>query len=872
MNDLQLIQIWCIAILGGVVGAGFLYVRRVEAGPAARHWAWAWISFFLSLIISVGDAWPWQVVSHAAGTGFPALLLAGALVFTGRRLPAWLIPAGFLLGATRGVAAVFGLDWWTQGLVVLVEAPMDFYAAYVLALHARSQQRTPAVAGLAAMYVAFGVFEISNLIFIDAYARTPFPYFAIGGVSTLVMALTQMLVLIERARVRHARDLELLRDIAQTGTLEHDSRGVGMRALELMRARFGLDGGAIWVLRPHSSDLLCVHYFGATEEMPPELATSSTDRPVNVQALGSRAGIFIDDILSRPVPLHPWYAKMGMRSAGILPLQQGGRGLGIISVGRSRVQPFDADEQRILGIVTDELSLVLQHVTSVERLEAERRVLTSVIDTSPTGVLVVDRERHVEILNDTFAQHMGEADLESWLGRPIDDHAEEVARHFEDPEEFIGVFLERSREGAAFTAPITLSDPEEKDLLLFSSPILSRAGERLGQVWVTRDVSEERRLEEQLRQSQKMETLGTLAGGVAHDFNNQLMTILGNSRLLLESEDTDSSERDSLLDIERAAEYCAELTRSLLAFARRTSLSKTSLSPEVLLTELHPLLRSLLPSTIHIELDVPPDIPAVRADATQLQQILLNLVVNARDAVGSDGRIQLACRDRHVGATRSHDARPGHFVEFSVNDNGKGMDAKVRRRVFDPFFTTKPVSEGTGLGLAVVYGAAQAHEGWVEVESKPGVGSTFRVMIPVSDEAPTPRGVEESRQPRASGSETILLADDENMLRRIARIMLEDSGFRVIEAEDGLEAVKIFEKRGGEIDLLLLDVTMPKLDGVAALDRIRELAPTIPAVMMSGLHELNAVNSTSAVTAFLPKPYDAQTLIQEVRSILDSPE
>ena len=733
MDELRLIQAWILATLGGVVGLGFLYIRRMEAGPAARLWAWAWLSFFASLIVSGWQGWPALTLAHASATAFPALLLAGALAFSGHSVPRWLIPLGLAVGTLRGVCYIAGLTVVTDLGVWLVEAPLDFAAALVLLRAVRSERRTPAVAALGALLACFGVLEITNVHYLAHSDTTPFAYFALGGLTTLALALIQMLALLERARLLHVQDLELLRNIAQSGAIERSPTDVVSRALEALRERLDLDGGAAWVLRPQTSSLECVHYFGTPDPMPGDLSTTTANRPLPQHMLRSDSPIYIDDILAdETLPIHSWYSEKGIRSGALLPLKKAGESLGVLAVGRTRVRPFDAAERRILAIASEELSLALEHVSAVQRLAAERRVLVSVVEASPTGILIADRERRIEVLNATFTQHMGELDPEPWIGKRIDDVVSGVASRFEDPEELSQAFLDLRQAAPAFTTPVTLTEPKECELLIFTAPILSDTEEILGRVWVTRDVSEESRLREELRQSQKMETLGTLAGGVAHDFNNQLTTILGNARLLLSSAGDDEDTRSSLVDIEGAASHCADLTRSLLAFARRAPLSMGALRPEAVVEQVSALLRALLPSTLRFEVVLPPDLPAVRADSTQLQQMLINLVVNARDAVRSDGHIRLEVGAREVAEAQAEDAQPGRYVEFSVADDGTGMDARTRRRVFDPFFTTKSVAEGTGLGLAVVYGAARAHRGWVEVESSPGLGSTFRVLIPIA--------------------------------------------------------------------------------------------------------------------------------------------
>lgn len=263
-------------------------------------------------------------------------------------------------------------------------------------------------------------------------------------------------------------------------------------------------------------------------------------------------------------------------------------------------------------------------------------------------------------------------------------------------------------------------------------------------------------------------------------------------------------------------------------------------------------------------------LPSVCADPTQLQQILINLVVNARDAVRQDGHITLEVKPREVVVPPSEDVRPGRYVEFSVTDDGSGMDADTRRRAFDPFFTTKGVSEGTGLGLAVVYGAARAHSGWVELESAPGEGSSFRVLIPEADEVALERPARDSYEP-SSGGETILVCEDEDKLRRLLTRRLEQLGYEVLEASNGREAVERFTTEHHRIGVVMLDITMPVLDGLAALEEIREIDPNVPAVLMSGLVEVDISALDPLRTAYLSKPYDLGEVPRTLRRLLEQP-
>jgi CheY-like chemotaxis protein len=319
----------------------------------------------------------------------------------------------------------------------------------------------------------------------------------------------------------------------------------------------------------------------------------------------------------------------------------------------------------------------------------------------------------------------------------------------------------------------------------------------------------------------------------------------------------------------QAAEHCADLTKSLLAFARRAPLATEVLPASRIVEQVAGLLRSLLPSTIAFTVDQASDLPTVTADPTQLQQILLNLVINARDALEGDGTIVLSVRSREILRPSHEDAAPGLYVEFAVRDDGVGMDEEVQRRIFDPFFTTKDLHEGTGLGLAVAYGAARSHGGWVEVDSAPGEGSTFRVLLPASSEMASPAPALSVAE-RPEGRERILVADDEQTLRRLVVRVLGRAGYETIEAVDGLDVIQAFERAPEAIDLVLLDVTMPHVDGFEALRQIRAIRPDVPAILVSGLLGFDAPELEHPRTEFLPKPYDLRQLAAAVRRVLDS--
>ena len=393
---------------------------------------------------------------------------------------------------------------------------------------------------------------------------------------------------------------------------------------------------------------------------------------------------------------------------------------------------------------------------------------------------------------------------------------------------------------------------------------------------IMRDVTEQRRLQEQLAAAQKLESLGQLAGGIAHDFNNLLTGILGYTSLLETKLDGDPKLSRYLGHVSRTARRAQELTSQLLGFARRGRYEPRVLRLEDIALETVGLLKRVLPKTVTLNTELGPRLPNVEADASQLQQVIMNLCLNARDAMPSGGHLTLRT-DRaervDIEAPREIVRATGPFVRLTVEDTGIGMDEETAGRVFEPFFTTKPKGRGTGLGLALVYGVTKNHGGFVSCHSQLGVGTTFRVYLPASGKR---LQVEESTWVELTPSaktrgELVLVVDDEAIVRSLARDVLEGEGYRVLTADDGAKAVEMFQSRHAEISLVVLDMIMPNLDGVSALRAMRESSPTVRAVMSTGFSTDAERLEAEGVQAFLRKPYSVADLLATVREVLDTP-
>ena len=399
---------------------------------------------------------------------------------------------------------------------------------------------------------------------------------------------------------------------------------------------------------------------------------------------------------------------------------------------------------------------------------------------------------------------------------------------------------------------------------------------RAGRLVVAHDVTERKRLEAQLLQSQKLEAVGQLAAGVAHDFNNLLNVITGYSELLLRSLPAKGTDRERTEQVRRAAERGAGLTRQLLAFSRRQVLEPRVLDLNAALADVQSMLTRLIGEDIRIVTSFDPALGRVFADPGQMEQVLVNLVVNARDAMPEGGALVLETSnvDLDESYARTHPgSTPGRHVRLAVSDTGHGMDAATASRVFEPFFTTKPRGKGTGLGLATVHGIVQQSGGHVDVYSELGHGTTFKIYLPRVEAEEARPADEGARVEPHRGTETIVLVEDEDGLRALIREVLEDAGYRVAEAADPEHGLAAVRAQPGGIDLLMTDVILPQMRGNELADRVREISPRARVVFMSGYTD-EAIGQHAVLTPgahFLQKPFTLDALLAKVRAVLEGP-
>jgi two-component system cell cycle sensor histidine kinase/response regulator CckA len=415
------------------------------------------------------------------------------------------------------------------------------------------------------------------------------------------------------------------------------------------------------------------------------------------------------------------------------------------------------------------------------------------------------------------------------------------------------------------------------DVSLTISPVRDRTGKIIGASHVARDITHRKRLDEQVRHTQKLESIGLLAGGIAHDFNNLLTGILGNTSLALESLPANNPVRALLRDVVHASERAAHLTRQLLAYAGKGRIIIEPINLSELVREISTLVQTSIPRNVQLRLDLRDDIPSIQADAGQLQQLIMNLVINGAEAIGSDQNgtvlvttgVQNIDEDYLLTTVGEPGLAVGDYISLEVHDTGSGMDEATLSRIFDPFFTTK--FTGRGLGLAAVQGIVHGHKGTMKVYSSPGSGTTFKVLFPAAAEVATTRSTVAPQ--RMGNDELILVIDDEQIIRRTAKAMLERHGYTVVLAENGKEGVELLQVLADKVSAVLLDMTMPVMGGEEAFSRIKNIKPDVKVILSSGYNEVETIRrfTGKGLAGFIQKPYSSEALIEKVRSVLHQP-
>ncbi len=522
------------------------------------------------------------------------------------------------------------------------------------------------------------------------------------------------------------------------------------------------------------------------------------------------------------------------------------------------------------GCITSFLDITARKQAEAQLREANQ-TLRALVEASPVAVVAMDFDGNVRSWNRAAQQMFG------WTEQQV------LGQQFpavpEDDDEFFRANLKRARHGE------TLSGIERQrrskdgcliDVALWNAVQRDASGVPIGVISVIADITQRKHLEEQLRQSQKMEAVGRLAGGVAHDFNNLLTVVTGFSQLVIGNMDSEDPLRAPLEEILKAGNRAAGLTNQLLAFSRRQMIRPTVLDINRVIADMERMLRRLISEDIELVLQLASGLRSVRADLGQIQQVVMNLAINARDAMAEGGTLRIATSNVELRAddlTVHPELRPGHYVLLSFTDTGEGMDETTKSRLFEPFFTTKGLGRGTGLGLSTVYGIIKQNGGDIEVWSEPGRGASFRLYFPGLSAEPEPIQEPGIQSVQRDASETILLVEDEPGLRNMVRQVLGAQGYRVIEARDGRDALRAYSELSEPIDILITDVVMPHMNGQELARQLAVLQPDLKVVYISGYAEpvLARYGVGDEGVTFLQKPFTPGELRRTVRDALGGP-
>jgi PAS domain S-box-containing protein len=524
----------------------------------------------------------------------------------------------------------------------------------------------------------------------------------------------------------------------------------------------------------------------------------------------------------------------------------------------------------LVGALERRRSLVATQAAHKALLGSEAK-FAKAFNANPSGMAITTLEGLVVDVNEAFLRTLGYAREEA-LGRTTVELG-----LWHSPEERTRAIKEAQVPGRVQTIEVEGRTKESaRRTLLYSAELIELDGVTHVLV-LTTDITERRQLEDQLRQAGKMEAVGQLAGGVAHDFNNILTAILGYADLLAADLPAGDQRRDDVDEIRKAAHRATALTRQLLAFSRKQVLEPRVLGLNELVDNMDKMLRPILGENVELRAAPAADLHAVRADPNHMEQVILNLAINARDAMPKGGKLTIETANVELDeeyAARHVTVVPGHYVMLAVSDTGTGMDEATQKRIFEPFFTTKEAGRGTGLGLSTVYGIVKQSGGSIWVYSELGQGTTFKIYLPAVDAPAEDLSTAAAFARDLSGSETVLVVEDDEQLLHLAQRALEARGYTVLAADRGAAALEASRRHSGPIHVLLTDVTIPDMDGRALAEALRAERPGMRLLYMSGYADQAIVHHgvLDADVAYLPKPFTTEAIARRVREVLDTPE
>ncbi len=699
--------------------------------------------------------------------------------------------------------------------------------------------------------------------------------------------------LLEEMNIRHA-NARLVQEMGQVTSAVQDIDGLVKTMANVMEQCLDFDRGMIMLANEEKSRLVYSAGYGSTNEREALLRGTEfrLDKPASrglfVRAFREQKPFLVNDIAEIEKQFskrsQELAAQMGVDSIICVPIVYERESLGILAVDNVQSKRvLTQSDMSLLAGVALQMAVGIINTKSYQQLQESEKKYRELVENANSIIMRMSIKGNITFFNE-FAQRFFGYTEEEILGKYAEGTilpkglttrrglAELIKSFQRDPERQLvseneGILRDGERVWIAWTyRPIFDADGRLIEMLCIGNDItaLRRSGQ------------EKEQLQTQLQAAQKMEAIGTLAGGIAHDFNNILQTILGYTQILLMQNKPHDPEYEKLDIINRSARRASDLTKRLLIFSRKmeAKLRPVALNDEVV--QVSKMLERTIPKMIDIELNMAPDLKVISADPVQVEQIMMNLAINARDAMPDGGKLTFKTRNivldeeycrKHLGPS------PGEYVLLSVSDTGHGFDKETQQHLFEPFFTTKKPGEGTGLGLSVVYGIVKNHKGYFMCQSEPDQGATFEVYFPVIEqelETLAPRKIDLSPRAR-SGSESILVVDDEENIRKLTQKTLSQVGYSVLTADDGESALELYRKECKFIDLIILDAIMPGMGGIQCLSELLKIDPQAKVVVVSG-HSIDASQKKAmeaGARSFVAKPYELEQLLKEVREVLD---
>ncbi len=636
--------------------------------------------------------------------------------------------------------------------------------------------------------------------------------------------------------------------------------------------------------------LVCENHLTLIHALDPGHAPDRISLPLSSEsvffhAMKTKEPILISDIHQEKTFISSGWHGYNNGSLLVFPLLDENKEiLGILSLHNKTITPFQQQDKEIAKVLVYLTSQKLRWVQVMEALAESESRFRTVFEAAVDCIFIKDHDFQYVAINPSMKNLLKSSHTQ--LDHTVDEH------FFGEPQQY------NSREadhlvlnGAIVEDQFTkYVNQEMQHFHIVKVPMHLPTGDIMGVCGIARDITEikrteqeKRALEEQLNQSHKMEAIGQLAGGVAHDFNNLLTGIIGS--LTLAKMKANPEIQEQLHNAKTAADRASKLVKQLLEFSRKSPIQLETININILLDEIHLLVRQTIDRRIDILVEKDECLPSVSIDSTQISSILMNLCINARDAIEEimhdpsfstqrHDQFKITLKTRLVTISKNDFYLPnrpaGDYVVIEISDNGAGMDEDVKSHIFEPFFSTKKYGKGTGLGLASAYGLMKQHRGWIEFTSQIGIGTTFQLYLPATSEkidTPKPEIEEEIR----GGKETILLVDDEEIIRTINRSLLEYYGYTVLLAEDGKQALDIYIQERPRIDLIILDLSMPNISGQEVMEQLHSMALDTKVIISSGYSEEAYTRSLDRLgaTCYLPKPYQPDELVRFVRQVLD---